>query len=425
MLSKRIGSLATKCGVLAALLLAAGIVHAQILGETGAAGNPVFNMTASTGNIDTPDGNSLQIWGYGIAGKTMQYPGPTLIVNEGDLVTINLTNVNLPMPTSMLFPGQTNVTATSAANNTGLLTVESTGPSDVVTYTFVAGKPGTYTYYSGTRPGLQIDMGLVGALIVRSSTPGQAYNDASGISAYDREYLFVLTEMDPAVHIKAEFGLLDQVDNTVSRPTLWFINGRNGPDTVFDNNIAWMPYQPLSSLARMHPGEKVLIRVVGGGRELHPFHLHGNNFNTFARDGVLLEGPNGEDLRVSDYTLQTHPGATYDAIWTWTGERLGWDIYGHAPGDPLEPSEYAADHGKPIPVTLPELSELTFGGFYSGSPFLGGAAALPPGEGGLNLNNGLFFMWHSHNERELTNDDVFPGGMMTMMIVEPPGVPIP
>jgi hypothetical protein len=33
-------------------------------------------------------------------------------------------------------------------------------------------------------------------------------------------------------------------------------------------------------------------------------------------------------------------------------------------------------------------------------------------------------MWHSHTERELTNDDIFPGGMMTMMIVEHPDTDI-
>ena len=30
-------------------------------------------------------------------------------------------------------------------------------------------------------------------------------------------------------------------------------------------------------------------------------------------------------------------------------------------------------------------------------------------------------MWHSHNEKEITNYDIFPGGMMTMLVVEPPG----
>jgi hypothetical protein len=29
-------------------------------------------------------------------------------------------------------------------------------------------------------------------------------------------------------------------------------------------------------------------------------------------------------------------------------------------------------------------------------------------------------MWHSHNEREITTNDVFPGGALMMMLVDPP-----
>ena len=50
--------------------------------------------------------------------------------------------------------------------------------------------------------------------------------------------------------------------------------------------------------------------------------------------------------------------------------------------------------------------------------------ALPPGEGGLNPNSAYPFMWHSHTEKELTNFDIFPGGMLSMMVVEPPGTVI-
>jgi hypothetical protein len=28
-------------------------------------------------------------------------------------------------------------------------------------------------------------------------------------------------------------------------------------------------------------------------------------------------------------------------------------------------------------------------------------------------------MWHSHNEREITTNNIFPGGMMMMMLVDP------
>jgi hypothetical protein len=198
------------------------------------------------------------------------------------------------------------------------------------------------------------------------------------------------------------------------------------PDTLFPDDVSYLPNQPYGSIAQMHPGENVLIRVVGGGREAHPFHTHGNNFTLLARDGRLLSSP------VSDYTLQALPGATYDAMWTWTGEKLGFDIYGTNAGGQVHDCtdtvvvdgfddithEYCDDHDVAMPVTLPEGQELTYGGFYSGSPFLGALADLPPGEGGLNLNGGMFFMWHSHAEQELTNDDIFPGGMLTQMIVE-------
>jgi FtsP/CotA-like multicopper oxidase with cupredoxin domain len=177
----------------------------------------------------------------------------------------------------------------------------------------------------------------------------------------------------------------------------------------------------------MHPGERMLLRFIGGGRDFHPFHTHGNNFTVIARDGRLLESAPGAgaDLAFSDFTNTSVPGQTADAIFEWTGEGLGWDIYGHAPGDPMEPGEYEPDHGKPIPVVLPEQQEITLGGAYSGSPFLGAMGDIPPGEGGMNVNAGYFYMWHSHNEVEMVNNDVFPGGMMTMLIIEPPGVPIP
>lgn len=434
-------------------LCCASNANAAINGVTGArtAGAVTFDLITSFANIPTPDGNSVHMWGYSVAGSPMQYPGPTLIVNQGDVVTVKLTNTSIPMPVSILFPGQEDVAATGGS--LGQFTRESTmsmstpGTGDTVSYTFTASNPGTYTYYSGTQPGLQIEMGLMGAFIVRSAADFRAYNDAA--TQYDHEYLFVLSSIDPVVHQEVEFGLWVDVDNTVSSSTLWFINGRLMPDTFFPDNSAFLPNQPYGSLAQMHPGENVLIRVIGGGREAHPLHLHGNNFTLFARDGRLLSSTGiTADLSVSDNTLQTLPGATYDAIWTWTGDKLGFDIYGGADAIIETPElahtcngsaahtgtaadydsvshEYCPDHGKDIPVIMPEGQELAYGGFYGGSPFLGALADLPPGEGGLNADGGMFFMWHSHTEKELANDDVFPGGMMTQMIVEKYDVVIP
>jgi hypothetical protein len=161
------------------------------------------------------------------------------------------------------------------------------------------------------------------------------------------------------------------------------------------------------------------------------------------------------DRAVSNFTQAVVPGATYDTVFTWTGQDLGWDPYGaidtsctdtnldgkddtngmmchdaactDGNGDGFDDAtrEYCADHGKPFPTKLPGQQDLTFGQSYSGGPFLGSAGTLPPGQGGFNPAAGYFFMWHSHNEKELTNNDIFPGGMMTMFLVLPFGTDMP
>jgi manganese oxidase len=423
------------------LACAGGTAWAAVVGVPG----PTFNLTAKTDYISTSDGNSLMMWGYANGTGTMQYPGPTLIVEQGATVSITLTNA-LPVTVSMVFPGQSNVTA--AGGTAGLLAREAV-PGTSVTYTFQATNAGTYLYHSGTNPGLQVEMGLFGALIVRPAAANQAYSHPA--TAFDREYLVLLSEIDKRVHEQiAVMAATGQVNETTTRAidltnyhaTLWFINGRNAPDSMFPDAVNWLPTQPYGSMVRMHPGERVLIRAIGAGRDLHPFHTHGNHFRQIAQDGRLLESAPGAgpDLGRLDYTLKTVPGETYDAIFTWTGKGLGWDIYGsdadgHAhlcnglntpsPGFDPATQEWCEDHNKPIPTKLPQQQDTAFGGFWSGSAYLGVFRALPPGEGGLNPTNGFTYMWHSHNEVELTNDDIFPGGIMTMLVIEPPGVPIP
>lgn len=433
---KRMMRIINTVAVLAALLLMPASGYAMIDGVAG----PTFNLTAKAGYITTGDGNSVYTWGYANGAGPMQYPGVTMMVNQGDTVTVNLTN-QLTIPVSIVFPGQANVTASGGSQ--GLLTMEAS-PGATVTYSFVASRPGTYLYHSGSRPELQVEMGLVGALIVRPTgynpLAPAAYNHPD--TAYQREDLFLLTTMDSRIHDMVEvqgvaaLQLTDYLANYVSN--YWFINGRNAPDTMAQAFAPWLPSQPYNSMPMMHPGEKLLMRVVNAGRISHPFHHHGNHARIIARDGRLLESiPGiGPDLALSEFTIQAVPGETTDAIFEWTGKGLGWDIYGTGAdyahtcvdnnNDTFDDttSEYCPDHGKAFPVTMPELQSLTFGGFYTGSPYLGVLASLPPGQGGMNPDAGYVFMWHSHTEREMTNFDIFPGGLMTMLIIVPHSVPI-
>ena len=434
---------------------------AEIPGVTGTS----FTLTAGADRMTTPDGHSIYFWGFstpGSNGGRTQYPGPTLILSESTETPVSITVVNqLPAQfnqrVSLALAGQTGVVAACAGSVElciqGPITLEAaTGGS--VTYTFTPSRPGTFLYNSASRPDLQIEMGLAGAMIVRPATnpATQAYNDvppASTVgnpagSQFEQEYLFFLSEMDSAIHDLVEEQGVQAADDSGRLgyyfPNYWFINGRNAPDTMAEAGVERLPTQPYAALTRTHPGDRVLMRVVGGGHDMHPFHHHGQHARIIAVDGSPLQTASATvpfDLSHEVFTIPSLPGQTVDAILRWTGKGLGWDIYGHVSGDgstcvaagaeglDATSHEYCADHNKPLPVVLPEALALANGPFYSGSPFLGQVGLMPPGDGGLNPNAGYTFMWHSHNEKEITNFDVFPGGMMTMLVVEPPGTPIP
>ena len=363
------------CGVLAIMaLLYTSTASAEVPGITGTE----FNLVASADYISQPDGSMVYSWGYGcddapvflpapVAGTAgpapncplMQLPGPTLIVKEGDTITITLANKLPPAAgnTSMVFPGF-NVTAspvvtTPTGPKAGLLTTEAP-PGGEVEYTFTAGKPGTYAYYSGTQPELQIEMGLYGTIVVLPAAPitgctrgpfslaASAYDHAA--TCYDREYLFQFSEMDSRIHNQVLAQVLacpttpcPQISATMEpyRPNYYMINGRSMPDTMDTSYSANYVHQPYNGNPHMHPGERMLMRVVGQGRWQHPFHFHGNHARVLARDGNLLLSQLDPTKLAGPlmFTFPTVSGQTLDAIFTWTGKGLNWDVYNHKAGD--------------------------------------------------------------------------------------------
>lgn len=445
-------------------VFSAPLTHAahDIRGITG----PTFNLYAYPFNMNLPEGTSLYMWGFGdmdgganathAAGDGYalpQYPAPTLIVTEGDSVTINIANYGVPEPVGIVVTGH-NASAACApfpgggpsTCTVGLVT-SSANINEAVTYTFTAGTPGTYIYHSldGNNPGLHVEMGLLGVMIVRPADFGAGPNrTAYGVDTgtqYDQENLYLMTEVDPEIHLQMERGHRSHFTHSDRHAKIWFINGRVFPDLFQGDYNPLFPHQPYESLAIAHPGDMVLVRNINAGHDSHPMHYHGENLTFIGRDGKMLSSDGiVSDLGRSDNTINSAPKQTVDALWTWTGKGLNWDIYGHDTdhvcidtdndgfGDVESGStydhEYCADHGKPLPVTLPGVGDLSLGGWWSGSPFLGDTGDLPPGEGGLNPFGGYFLVWHSHAEKELTTFDIFPGGSLGSVVIVPPGTPI-
>jgi FtsP/CotA-like multicopper oxidase with cupredoxin domain len=520
--TKTLRRLATRAAGLCAAMMTV-TAHAAAPGITG----PTFDLVAAAGFISQPDGASIYSWGYGCntaptsgafvpaaipnpscpAGQ-MQLPGPSLVVTEGQLVTITLHN-NLPAAagnTSILFPGFDVHVASGDPGSPGLLTQEAQH-GGTVTYTFdTTGHPGTHSYYSGTQGDLQVEMGLFGALIVLPSSPPAtcdtdplraavhaaqatdrgdpagapkdfrlahaAYDHAS--TCYDREYMFQFSELDPRIHSQAAeqagagcdvpTGCM-HIDTEPYHPVYFLINGRSMPDIADPNYAPMYPLQPYNGNPHLHPGELTLVRIIGQGRLQHPFHEHANHLRVLARDGNLLVNASNNLAGPLLFTTTTTPGQTIDAIFEWTGKGLNWDVYGHKDASAKGPAttegctpdangyytsspaannfyEWCADHKlaletKPFgnvggggPVTLPDPNILANGAWYGGSPYFGpeataravGPTPIPPFGTVANSPGdeaGFAYMWHSHNEREITTNNIFPGGMMMMMLVDP------
>ena len=375
-----------------------------------------FTLDAVEGYINLSDGNVVYMWGYALGGGAFQYPGPVLCVNEGDTVTITLNNY-LRAASSLVFPGQEGVTANGAPvqpqfNGSGVMTslaqTAAANGGSSMTYSFVASRPGTYLYHSGTDAAVQQQMGLVGALIVRPAMgAGYAYNRADSAFAAGREYLMLFTDIDPYLHLAVERGVTYDMARFTTR--YWLINGRSFPDTVAPNGATWLPDQPYGSMTRIEPYDATnnplpaLVRYIGAASDLQPFHPHGNHSLVIARDGQPLEGPGGEDMSEERFSLPIASGQTWDVLFKWE------DVEQYNPTT------------NPIPFEAPPISDVVNGQYYSGDPYLGTTGTLLPGAENYNQCGEYYHVAHNHALHALTAWGVTMQGQVTYTRIDPPG----
>lgn len=380
-----------------------GLVCTEEAGDT----TPTFDLETNTGYITLPDGNSVFMWSYNLAGQPFQVPGPILCVNQGDVVTVNLTNSNINEPVSIMFPGQTGVTASmiSGSGVSGPLALAANN-GETVQYQFTASEPGTYLYQSGTAPHKQVQMGLYGAVIVRPALNGSgrvfAYNDPTTRYAPDREFLLLMHEIDSDLHQAVELGRT--FDVTKRHDHYWTINGRSLPDTLLDNFVPWMPSQPYGALVQVEADARLpaLVRYANAGTVNHPFHPHGDHLKVIGQDGRFLG-----DAAIDAFAKTIGGGQSFDLLFTWD------NVEGWTPGP-----------NGPIPLQMPGLQNLVFKDgvtFYSGNPNLGQQGELPTGTTSFNQCGEFYFPWHSHALNEFQNFDEGFGGLATLVRVDPPG----
>jgi len=392
-----------------------------------------FTLTTKTGYVTLPDGNQVFMWGFSEGERPFQHPSQTLCVTEGDTVTIVLHNT-LDQDVSIIFPGMDDVVANGAPTQpqfdaTGAMTsLTNVAPANggLVTYTFTASQPGTYLYESGTETTKQINMGLYGALVVRPlGHPDWAYNDPATQFNPGNEYLMLISDIDPNLHTAVEHG--QTYDMNTFTPRYFLYNGRAFPDTIYPNEVPFLPNQPYSSLAiiKPHDPNQFLADGITTNPGYYPYpalmrylnvmavdtahHPHGNHARIIAQDAAPLTGPAGQDLTFEKFLIAVGPGQTVDALWDWN------DVDHWRPANPA-----TGDPGNPIPVTIPQLQNMTFGPFYSGSAYLGNLSTLPVGTQALNQCGEYYHIAHSHSIHLINAWGMVMGGQITFTRIDPP-----
>jgi len=280
-----------------------------------------IDLCATTGSVTMPDAAVVPIWGFALKHSGVdcsdpsveaQLPGPTLVVDEGDTVTVSLYN-NLAVNVSITFP-QLEL----------LPDLVGVAPGGNKAYAFTADRPGTFLYESGVvaresgagntscsdgidndgdldidaddldcangnDARIQVPMGLYGPLVVRPTSGANfAYNDAA--TEFDVESMLVLGEVDPALHADP-----DGFDMQNYAPTYWLISGKAYPDT-----------EEIEAAA----GDRVLFRYLNASISHHVMALAGFHETVIAGDGYPL------NFSYEAVSLTVASGQTMDAIGT-------------------------------------------------------------------------------------------------------------
>ncbi len=206
-------------------------------------------------------------------------PGPVLRVDEGDKVRMVVKN-DLPFDTGVHWHG---MVLPNSQDGVPGITQPAIMPGETYTYEFTAVATGTHWYHTHSS-GRHIGKGLYGMFEVVPK---------KGDFKADHDYRVMIGDTDLG----------------------FTFNGKSYPATT---------------TLKAEVGQKIRIRVVDTGDQVHAVHLHGTPFEVVAQDGIPIKEPDRMD------TVTISPGQTLDLIATFTNPGkwlLHCHIFGHSHKD--------------------------------------------------------------------------------------------
>ena len=238
-----------------------------------------LRLAAAPGEVEVGPLGAYRTWLY-----NGQFPGPEIRVREGERLRIILEN-RLPEPTTIHWHG---VPVPNPMDGVPGVTQQAVARGSEFVYEYSAEPAGSYMYHSHVQ--LQIDRGLLGALVIEERTPHVAY---------DREYTLVLDDFLP------DEPTLDD-DGSMMGGRGGMQNMRDVPDYRAFLVNGRPPADPAALEIRR--GERVRLRMVNpSGATVFRVALAGHRLRVTHSDGQPVAPVEVDALLIG-------PGERYDVL---------------------------------------------------------------------------------------------------------------
>ena len=335
--------------------------------EMWPANQKCMHLTSGDGYVTMADGRVLYMFGFADAtgwppNKVMTdgilagaYPGPIIVLDEGDEFYLSLSNVGMLVRPDLFDPHTVHWHGFPDASSvfdglpeSGL----SINMGATLTYYYNVQDPGTYMYHCHVEATEHMQMGMLANLYVR---PAQnkladltdlngfthetgnmyAYNDGDGSTYYDVEFPIQMSSFDGAFHDASE--TVQPLPFALMRDDYPMLNGRGYPDTVVAGalpppNRSGVPGESENggivsqfedALITAMPGQKVLLRISNISiTKYFTLQTLVIPMTVVGRDAKLLRGPDpdgdgplvGKDLYYDTNSVTLGGGETNDVI---------------------------------------------------------------------------------------------------------------
>lgn len=197
----------------------------------------VFLIARNTGSKVLSDGNEIRTFGYAqLINEIPPVPGPTIVVNEGDSVHIDMWNVSQGAPHTIHLHG---LDVDQQNDGVPHLSFE-VGHMDHGYYHFKAPHPGTYLYHCHVVSTIHVQAGMYGMIIVKPSDGSNTTWD--GGFEYTDDFVVYTSEIDTTWHTDEVLdhphdSMMQMIPIPNYNPQFFLVNGLSDQQLNFENGF--------------------------------------------------------------------------------------------------------------------------------------------------------------------------------------------